>query len=107
MKVIHLARGAGKTDALIREAARLDGELYDTVIVVAQGLDVRRLQNRASALGLSIRPPVTFDSLQGGALLGTRVTHLLFDDMDIILSHLTYRACSGATAHMASFTEEQ
>lgn len=98
MQVYIAPRQAGKTDALIREAAK-----RHLVIVTPTKVDARRIRRRTVELGLmaEVLDPITWKEFVGGGARGVAIEGYLIDDLDRCI-----QSFATATVHGFSLTSD-
>jgi hypothetical protein len=98
MKLMHLARGAGKTKLAIKEAAKTG-----SYILCLTRADALRIAKMADDMKLNIRFPVTLDEMLSSKMSTGFVKDLVMDDADRILNGL-FR---NHKVHMITMTKEK
>ena len=100
MELYVRSRRGGKTSAMLRKAATDDYQ-----IVCQSERCVHDILRRAKKDGLSIRRPITFDSLYDGVKLrGAHCKGLIIDDLDKLVLYLLQRMAHGNNIIAASVT---
>jgi hypothetical protein len=78
-KVIIGKRGSGKTDAIIRLAAK------EFLYIVCSSGEVRRIVDRAKSMDLDIPFPLSYSEFMSGQFCGRGIKGFVVDNVDLLV----------------------
>lgn len=101
MRIVLGARLAGKTFAMLLEAAQTNGQ-----IICADQRRCDHVKQQAKELGLTIHEPMTTNHLLGGFLLGAKKS-IVIDDVDLFIQSVAQAHGAESVEAIALNTDEK